>query len=221
MKKSSGYLILVIVLAVFTAISFVVPFEKTPAFWVSYLFGLLAICFQIPLWNKVLRRKKLKIKFLGLPALYIGIVYLIVQVVVSIIMMAIPGMPLWIATIVDVIILAITGGLVLSGGVAKTAIEETEKKIRAKTSFIKNLKADVDTFLSKETDIEVKEALRKLSDEIRFSDPVSDSALESIELEISEKLKSFSTSSGKNKKNMISEISDLIKQRNIKCKAFK
>ena len=77
-----------------------------------------------------------------------------------------------------------------------------------------------DTLLSKETDTEVKKALRKLSDEIRFSDPMSNSALEDIEAEISQKLISVSTA-GDDKINVISEISRLINQRNTKCKALK
>lgn len=220
MKKRSGYLILAIVLVVFAVVAFVAPFEKTPAFWVSFMFGLMAICFQIPLWNKALSGETLKSKFLGFPVLHVGISYLIIQLIVSIIMMAVPGIPLWIAVIVDVIILAITCILVTSGDVARTAIEETEEKIQAKTSFIKGLKADVDALLSKEADAEVKAALRKLSDEIRYSDPISNSAVEGIEAEISEKLTSVPTV-GENKTNVISEISGLIKQRNIKCKALK
>ena len=220
MKKRSGYLILAIVLVVFAVVAFVAPFEKTPAFWVSFMFGLMAICFQIPLWNKALSGETLKSKFLGFPVLHVGISYLIIQLIVSIIMMAVPGIPLWIAVIVDVIILAITCILVTSGDVARTAIEETEEKIQAKTSFIKGLKVDVDALLSKEADAEVKAALRKLSDEIRYSDPISNSAVEGIEAEISEKLTSVPTV-GENKTNVISEISGLIKQRNIKCKALK
>ena len=220
MKKRSGYLILAIILVVFAVVAFVAPFEKTPVFWVSFVFGLLAICFQIPLWNKALSGETLKSKFLGFPVLHIGIAYMIIQLIVSIIMMAVPGIPLWIAIIADVVILAISCALVTSGGVARTAIEETEGKIQAKTSFIKSLKADVDILLSKETDSEVRDALRKLSDEIRFSDPMSNNALDNIEAEISDKLISVSAA-GENKKNVISEISGLIKQRNIKCKALK
>ena len=220
MQKRSGYLILTIVLIVFAVAAFVAPFEKTPVFWVSFVFGLLAICFQIPLWNKALSGETLRSKFLGFPVLHIGIAYLIIQLIVSIIMMAVPGIRLWIAIIVDVFILTITCVLITSGGVARSAIEETEEKIQEKTSFIKGLKADIDILLSKETDTKVKEALRKLSEETRYSDPMSNSALGSIEAEISEKMISFSTA-GENKLNVISEISELIKQRNIKCKALK
>lgn len=220
MKKRSGYLILVIILIVFAVVSFTAPFEKTLVFWVSFAFGLLAICYQIPLWNKALSGETLKSKFLGFPVLHVGILYLVIQLIASITMMAVPGIPLWITITVDALILAITCVLVTSGGVARLAIEETEKKIQVRTSFIKGLREDVDILLSEETDLEVKEAFRKLSDEIRYSDPMSNSDLEGIEGEISKKLLSIS-SSAESKIDVISEIRELIKQRNIKCKALK
>ena len=89
MKKRSGYLILGIIFAVFTVVAFVAPFTKSAVFWISYLFGLVALIFQIPLWNKALNGETLKSKFLGFPVLHIGVVYLIIQLIVSIIMMAI------------------------------------------------------------------------------------------------------------------------------------
>jgi hypothetical protein len=220
MKKRSGYLILGIIFAVFTVVAFVAPFTKSAVFWISYLFGLVALIFQIPLWNKALNGETLKSKFLGFPVLHIGVVYLIIQLIVSIIMMAIPGIPVWVAIIVDVLILAITCVLVYSGGVARSAIEQTEEKIRTQTSFIKELKATVDILLSEETDADVKAELGKLSDEIRYSDPISNDALVEIEKQIAEKVSSIATA-GENKLGLISEISRLIKQRNIKCKTLK
>lgn len=220
MNKRNGYLILGIVFAVFTAIAFAVPFTKTAVFWVSYLFGLVAICFQIPLWNKALKGDSLKSKFLGLPVLYIGVTYLTVQLIISLIMIAVPGIPIWVAIIVDVVILAITCTLVLSGDVAKTAIEKTEEKVQTKTSFIKGLKADVDILLSKEEDPEVKKELESLADDIRYSDPMSSDTLEDIEKKIVEIVTAISIAD-QNKMDLIAEAKELIQQRNIKCKALK
>ncbi len=220
MKKQTGYLILGIVFAVFTVVAFAVPFTKTPGFWVLYLFGLVAICFQIPLWNKALKGESLKSKFLGFPVLYIGVTYLIVQLIISLIMMAVPGIPIWVAIIVDVILLAITCTLVISGDVAKTAIEKTEEKVQTKTAFIKGLKADVDILLSEERDPVTKKELVKLADDIRYSDSMSNSELEEIEKQIADKIAAIATA-GDSKQDLISEVTELIKQRNIKCKALK
>lgn len=220
MKKQNGYLILGIVFAVFTVVAFAAPFTKTPVFWVSYLFGLVAICFQIPLWNKALKGESLKSKFLGFPVLYIGVTYLIIQLIISLIMMAVPGIPIWAAIIVDVIVLAITCTLVISGDVAKTSIEKTEEKVQTKTAFIKGLKADVDILLSEEKDPVIKRELVKLADDIRYSDPMSSSELEEIEKQIVDKIASIATAED-SKQDIISETIGLIKQRNIKCKSLK
>ena len=82
-QKQHGYLILGIIIVVFTVVSFVAPFTKTPTFWVSYVFGLVAICFQISVWNRFIKGESLKSKFLGFPVLYIGVTYLIVQLIIS------------------------------------------------------------------------------------------------------------------------------------------
>lgn len=220
MKKQKGYLTSGIAFAVFTIVAFAAPFTKTPVFWVSYLFGLAAICFQILLWNKVLKGESLKSRFLGFPVLYIGATYLIVQLIISLIMMAVPDVPIWIAFIVDVVILAITCTLVISGDVAKTTIEKTEEKVQTKTTFLKSIKEDVDILLSEEKNPEIKKELGKLSDDIKYGDPMSSSELEEIEKLIVDKMAAFTTL-GENKASQIAEIRELVHQRNIKCRALK
>ena len=140
--------------------------------------------------------------------------------IISLIMMAVPGIPIWVAIIVDVILLAITCTLVISGDVAKTAIEKTEEKVQTKTAFIKGLKADVDILLSEERDPVTKKELVKLADDIRYSDSMSNSELEEIEKQIADKIAAIATA-GDSKQDLISEVTELIKQRNIKCKALK
>lgn len=220
MKKKNGYLILGLIFIVFTVISFVPPFTRTAVFWLSYLFGLLAIGIQVPIWNKMLKGESLKSRFLGFPILYIGVAYLIVQLVLSVIMMAVPGIPIWIACIVDVVILAGTCLFIVSGNVAKSAIEKSEEKIQTKTGFIKQMKADVDVLLTKESDPQVKKELSALANDIRYSDPMSGEETEEIEERIAMMIASLA-SGGDNKSGIISEIRELVKQRNIKCKAFK
>lgn len=53
MKKSSGYGILVVILVVFSVVAFIAPFERTSIFWASYIFGVISVAFQIPVWKKV------------------------------------------------------------------------------------------------------------------------------------------------------------------------
>ena len=220
MKKRSVYLILGFILVIFTVIVFTAPINRTPVFWISYIFGLVALCFQTTLCNKNLFGESLKSKFFAFPIIYIGAVYLILQLTISIVMMAVPDVPVWIAIIVDVVILGITSTLVIFGEVARTSIEKTEDKVQTKTTFIKRLKSDVEILLVEEKDPEIKKELSKLDDEIRFSDPMSCRELEDIENQISVKVASIANS-GDAKLELISEIIGLIKERNIRCRSLK
>lgn len=130
------------------------------------------------------------------------------------------GIPVWITIIVDVMLLTIIYTLVISSDVAKTAIEITEEKVQIKTAFLKSVKADIDILLSEEEDLEIKKELDKLSNDIKYSDPVSSSELEEIEQLIIDKIADFSTI-GEHKTYQVAKIRELVKQRNIKCRALK
>lgn len=220
MKRKFGYLVLAIIFVVFSIIAFLVPFEKTPVFWLSYMFAVIALGFQIPLWNGVLGGNELKNKFLGFPILHIGSIYLIIQLIVSLAMMSIPGISTWIAIVVDIVILAAACVCTISGDVARATIEKTEAKVQPKVAYIKTLKADVDVLISQEGNPEVKRELTALADIIRYSDPMSNSVLEGIENQIAGKI-AMVANAGDNKIELITEIKELMNQRNIKCKALK
>ena len=205
---------------IFSVIAFTIPISKSIVFWISYLFGLLAMAFQIPLWNRALDKETLGSKYLSFPVLQIGATYLIIQIIISIIMMVIPTAPTWAAVIINSLIFAIACFLVISGDVAKTRIENTENKVQISTGFIKGLKSDVYILLAKETDPNVKNELSKLTDEIRYSDPMSSRDLVEIEKQIAEKVASIETA-GEDKLILITEIRELLEQRNIRCKSLK
>ena len=83
MKKNStnGYLLLGILFALVSVITFVVPAERSTAFWIAYAFTAVAFVAQIGIWKIALGKgETLKSKFLGFPVVHIGVVYLIIQV---------------------------------------------------------------------------------------------------------------------------------------------
>ena len=178
------------------------------------------MAFQIPLWNRALDKETIGSKYLSFPALQIGVTYLIIQIIISIIMMVIPTAPTWAAVTINSLIFAIACFLVISGDVAKTRIENTENKVQKSNAFIKSLKSDIYILLAKETDPNVKIELSKLTDEIRYSDPMSSRDLAEIEKQIAEKVASIENV-GEDKLILITEIRELLEQRNIRCKSLK
>lgn len=222
MKKNSskGYFILGILFILVSIIAFAVSAAKTAAFWISYAFTVIAFAAQIIIWKAALgRSESLKSKFLGLPVLHIGIVYLVVQVVALIVFLSIPTLPIWSAVVACAVIAGVSAVCMIASDVGRSEVERVSAKVREKTFYIKQLQADVELLASAETDTTTKSALMQLAEKIRYSDPMSDGQLADIENRITEKIAELKASADKAK--IINEINSLLDDRNRKIKIFK
>ena len=216
-NSSKGYLILGILFILVSVIAFAVPAAKTAAFWISYAFTVIAFAAQIIIWKAALgRSESLKSKFLGLPVLHIGIVYLVVQVVALIVFLSIPTLPIWCAVASCAVIAGVSAVCMIASDVGRGEIERVSAKVREKTFYIKQLQADVELLASAETDTTTKSALMQLAEKIRYSDPMSDGQLADIEDRITEKIAELKASADKAK--ITNELNSLLDERNRKIK---
>lgn len=110
---------------------------------------------------------------------------------------------------------------ILASSVAGEAIEKQEEHIAQKVFFIKNMQNVVSQI--KTPDDELAKELKKLQEDIRFSDPMSHSMLEELEKQIEAKAVMLKSEIGDKDKarEAIECISDLLKERNQKCKLYK
>lgn len=219
-NKNWGYVILGILLLLFSVIAFMIPTEKTGAFWIAYIFTVIAIVAQIAIWKNTLgKESKLKSKFLGLPVVHIGVVYLLTQIVVFAIFAAVPALPTWSAIVACTVISGFSVIFMISGEVSRGEIERVEANVQKKVFFIKELQADVELLIEQEKDAEIKNALQLLAEKIRFSDPMSDDTLSKIEGTILAKASELKSSS--DKMPIIQELNLLFTERNNKCRILK
>lgn len=219
-NKNWGYVILGILLLLFSVIAFMIPTEKTGAFWIAYIFTVIAIVAQIAIWKNTLgKESKLKSKFLGLPIVHIGVVYLLTQIVVFAIFAAVPALPTWSAIVACTVISGFSVIFMISGEVSRGEIERVEANVQKKVFFIKELQADVELLIEQEKDAEIKNALQLLAEKIRFSDPMSDDTLSKIEGTILAKVSELKSSS--DKMPIIQELNLLFTERNNKCRILK
>ena len=222
MKKNNlmSYLALGIVFALFNVIAFVIPTEKTATFWTAYVFSIVAFAAQIPLWKIALAKKDtLKSKFLGIPVIHVGITYLIIQLIAFAIFMIFPMLPVWLAVVVCAIILAISALCVIAGQAGANEINRVEEKIKVKRAFIQFLQTDIEMLADAETDAETKAELKKLSEKVRFSDPMSHEMLSDLESRITAKVEEMKTAA--DKKVQVGEVEALLVERNKKCKILR
>lgn len=222
MKKNSarGYVILGILFAMVSVIAFAVPTMKTTAFWISYAFTVIAIAAQIVIWKTALgRAEALKSKFLGLPVVYIGVVYLVVQIIAFAVFLFIPMLPIWIAVIACTVVVGVSAVCMIASDVGRNEIERVSAKVQGKAFFIKQLQTEIELLADAETDVAAMSALTRLTEKIRFSDPMSDEQVDDIENQITEKIAELKFSTDKTK--VINELNLLLDERNRKIKILK
>ena len=222
MKKNNlmSYLALGIVFALFNVIAFVIPTEKTATFWTAYVFSIVAFALQIPLWKIALGKKDtLKSKFLGIPVIHVGIIYLIIQLIAFAVFMIVPTLPVWLAIIVCAIILAISALCAIAGQAGANEINRVEEKIKVKRAFIQFLQTDIEMLVEIEKNAETKAELKKLAENVRFSDPMSHEMLGDLESRITAKVEEMKTAA--DKKALLEDVEKLLIERNKKCKILK
>ena len=219
-KKGMVYAVFGIAFVLFNVIAFAIPTEKTATFWIAYAFSVIAFALQIPIWKLAFKRADtIKSKFLGIPLIYVGFRYLVIQIVAFAIFMIFPALPTWISVVVCSLVLGISAICLIGTETGREEINRVEEKIEQKVLFIKALQVDVELLAEMEADPEAKEELISLAEKIRFSDPVSIESLREIEVEISNKIKELKHS--ESKRPIIATISALLSERNKKAKILK
>lgn len=222
MKKNTklAYAVLGVVFILFNVIAFTVPTEKTITFWVAYAFTVVAFALQMGIWNAAFKAAEtLKSKFLGVPIIYVGIVYLVVQLIAFVAFMVFPIIPSWITVIVCALILGISAICLISANVARDEINRAEEKVNQKVFYIRELQADVEMLAEQEQNPEIKTSLTRLAEKIRYSDPMSNEVLSDLEVEITDKVKELKTAD--NKAEIITILDSLVAERNKKAKLSK
>ena len=222
MKKNSskGYILLGILFVLVSVIAFTVPAAKTAAFWISYVFTVIAFAAQIAIWKAALgRNESLKSKFLGFPVVHIGIVYLVIQSITLATFLFIPTLPIWSAVVACAAIAGVFAVCLITSDVGRSEIERVSAKVQEKAFYIKQLQTDVELLSGAETDAATKSALTQLVEKIRYSDPMSNEQIADIEDRITARIAALKSAIDKAK--IIAELNLLLDERNRKTKILK
>ena len=233
MKKGFKYYLIVwvILLAVFNVVCFVSPSEAGGmtkfggAFWVGYIFITLAFIGQLICAYFAFKADKQKKFFYNVPILSVSWAGLILTLILGTLCMAIPNLPSWIGIIVCFAVLAFTAISVIKATAAGDIVSGIDEKIESKTSFIKALAADAESLISTAKTPDMKAATKKVYEAIRYSDPVSNSALSEINEQIQNQFSVFADAVKSEDSELAISSSDelviLIDSRNKKCKLMK
>lgn len=220
-----------IALMVFNVITFVVANETIgltsvgTSFWVGYVFITIVFIGNL-ICSLLFFKKENKGKvFLNIPVINLAYSALIVSLIVGAVAMAVPQIPYWIGVIVDVLVLAFYAIAIVKASAAANIVHDVEQKVKTQTFFVKSLTVDADSLMARASSNEMKAETKKVYEAIRYSDPMSNDALASIENQIQNEFNAFADAVKNNDidiaKSSSNELVILINDRNKKCKLLK
>lgn len=214
-----------ILLVLYLLVVFLIPFAKTPVFWLSFGYTLAAFAVAgAAFWIAFLRHPDAKSRFYGFPIAKIGAVYWLVQLIAGLLAMARGRwIPVWLAVLVYTAALGAAAiGLIAADAVADE-IHAQDDKLKKNVTVMRTLRSQVSQLDC--TDPEAAAAVKKFAEELHYSDPVSSPALEEAERDLSAAVANLQSAVMDNDAPAIKQLcrtaSRLLTERNRLCKLNK
>lgn len=219
-----------ILLALFNVISFVsvgwaeIP-KYTPSFWVGYTFITLSFIGQIVCAYFALKDNDIKKTFYNVSLISTSYTGLILSFVFGGLCMIISSLPYWVGIILCAIVLGFNITAVVKATAAIDIVSSIDEKVKESTLFIKSLTVDAESLISRAKSENIKAECKKVYEAVRYSDPMSNNALASIEEDIAIKFPRFSEAVISEDLETVVMLADeiivLLGDRNKKCKLLK
>lgn len=219
-----------VLLALFNVISFVsvgwagIP-KYTPSFWIGYIFITVAFIGQIICTYFALKDNDLKKTFYNISLISTSYTGLILSFIFGGLCMIISPLPYWVGIILCAIVLGFNVIVVVKATAAIDIVSGIDEKVKESTLFIKSLTVDAENLISRAKSETLKAECKKVYEAVRFSDPMSNGSLTSIESDITIKFSKLSDAVVSEDSEAVVILADeiiiLLCDRNKKCKLLK
>ena len=230
-KRFSFYAISwTILLALFNVIAFISPSwigvkKYDAAFWIGYTFITVTFLGQLACTWFALKEESASKLFYKVSLITTSYTGLVITFVIGGLCMLISPLPYWVGVIACSIVLAANILAVIKAAAAIDEVQKIDEKIKEQTAFVKMLTVDAESLISRAKSETVKAECMKVYEAIRFSDPMSNNALFSIESAITTKFSNLSLAVASDNFDSVTEFANelviLIGERNKKCKLLK
>lgn len=230
-KVFQKYLILWAVLFVlFQVIAFISPgwsgVEKyTASFWIGYVGITIAFVGQLACTYFALKESDLQKTFYNISLITTSYTGLILTLIFGGLCMLLSLLPYWVGTILCAAVLAFNIIAVVKAAIAIDEVSAIDEKIKTQTLFIKSLTVDAESLVARAKSEAVKVECKKVYEAVRYSDPMSNDALASIEGDITIKFSKFSEAVISEDSVTVATLADeiiiLLGDRNKKCRLLK
>jgi len=222
-NKVTSLAVVVIILVMYNVVVFALPFSKGGGFWTGYVFSMSALLLTASVNFYAFNHKGLRSKYYSMPLASVAWYYLIIQLTVGLLEMAVQAIPYRYGIAVNILLLGACLIGLIAVNVAREEIERIDEKTKEKVFYIKSLQADVELLEAKTSDDILIKAIKALVETIRYSDPMSSQQLAIVEnkIEIGIATLTESISDIETAKTLCDDLQQLFAERNRKCKLLK
>ena len=186
-RKAGGMSIAVlgIIFAVYNLFVFILCKPQTSAFWISYVFMLVAFASQIAVLFTSVKTLDVETVFFGIPLMQLSLFYFFAELFASAVFMFFQNFLSYkIPLLIQVALLAIFAVVAILAVAGRDATKAAKDTVQNKVSALKSMGVDVEMLASAAQDGELRTRLKKLAESIRYSDPMTTPAIEDVELRI-------------------------------------
>lgn len=217
-QKYSVLAVTAILLVLFSLIVFIAPIPKTGVFWLSYVFALIALVSQLAfVYIAFGGGTSARSRFYGFPIFRIGIIYLVVQLILSVVFMLLgKWVALWIPALLYLVVLGLAAiGLIAADNV-RDSVRVVEKKQADNTAMMRHLRRTAKVLSTSYPEIE------PLAEALGYADPVSTKASEDYEHDLCDLLEQVETcGDAEGRVQLKDQMMELLTQRNAILKSSK
>lgn len=181
MKKKSGAMLGLIYLVIFVAYNlflFLIFSDLNTVFWISYAFMLIAYLIHIGCVFTIAKDFSVKALFFGIPLASFSIYFVCAELFTSLVFMIFREQAsVKVTVVIQALLLCAFAVVAIVSIMTRDAVSNVGKKIKENVSFIKGMNVDVEMLMQRSTNPEVTNELRKLSEVIKYSDPMTNSTV--------------------------------------------
>lgn len=181
-KNAFGIAIIyVILIGVFNLLVFTIFRTRTNVFWLSYTFMTLAFVVHIISMLLSIRTVDVETAFFGIPLASFSIYYLCVALVIGTLFMIFQVASFTLALVIQLLVLAVFLIIAIISLIARDTVQQIGENIKENVTHIKSVLVDIELMRDSCSDPELKVALRKLSETVKYSDPMTNDSVASLE----------------------------------------
>lgn len=186
--KTGTALIYIILIGVFNLLVFTIFSFRTNVFWLSYFFMMLAFAVQIASVILSFRNVNINASFFGIPLFSFSIFYLIAALAIGTLFMVFQQAGFTLALVIQTLVVATFLVIAILSLITRDVAQQIDENFKEKVFNHKTVLVDIETMVESCTDPDVKNSLYKLSDIVKYSDPMVNDAVAIVEQLIANKL---------------------------------